>query len=121
MIGVKGKLAIDYPEMSIPDEAVGLGLGTDDGSVGCRQVESGPESTCIGAAASCVKLPEHSPAERGYRVAAPSGELRLSPEIVPIDIAMAEIHRALVRLVMVLARYVGHWKGACDSRSPGAP
>ena len=68
-----------------------------------------------------LELAEHSAAESRSRVPAPPGKFCLSPEVIPIDVAVSEVHRALMRLIVVFARYVAcHGKAARDDSSLGA-
>src|SRR6185295_14437984 len=64
------------------------------------------ETAAFGAAADLVERPEHGAAERRGRVIAPPWKLGFSPEVEPVDVAVREIHRPLMRLVVVFTRDV---------------
>ena len=62
-----------------------------------------------------VKLAEDGAAESRGGVIAPARKRRLAPEVVPINVAVSEVHGALVGLIVVFARNVRyHWEAARD-------
>src|SRR5712671_6667119 len=110
------KLRIDGSRLFIAFGGVGLRFFTDGACWG-DEVERGLKTAAIGTAVDLVKGAEQGAAERRSRMIAPLGERGFSPEVESVDVAVREVHRTLVRLVVVLTRVVRrHRKPARDDR-----
>src|SRR5436190_21131158 len=59
-------------------------------------------------ARNIVERQEHSTAECRHRMIAPSRKRRFSPEVESVDVAVREIHGALMWFVAIFPRYVGY-------------
>src|SRR3989454_4589808 len=98
--------AVEDPRLLVPAEVVRLSL-LGDRARRRNEVEGGPKTATFGPAADLVERAEHGATERRGWVIAPPWKRGFSPEVEPVDVAVREVHRTLMRLVVVFTRDVG--------------
>src|SRR5205807_10051224 len=67
------------------------------------EIERRLQGAAVRTTRHAVEAAEHSSTERRARMTARVRERRLSPEVEAVDVAVREIHRPLMRLVVILA------------------